>query len=80
GPEGADGTDPSVHRGYLSLYTSEDQCSELNKQSARMQVCAPRPAPSLTLLWLYGTVLLPPFHNVSHFIILHIHNNVNDSR
>ncbi|NP_001396360.1 phospholipase A1-II 2 isoform 1 [Oryza sativa Japonica Group] len=55
GPEGADGTDPSVHRGYLSLYTSEDQCSELNKQSARMQVCAPRPAPSLTLLWLYGT-------------------------
>ncbi|EAY75192.1 hypothetical protein OsI_03084 [Oryza sativa Indica Group] len=37
GPEGADGTDPSVHRGYLSLYTSEDQCSELNKQSARMQ-------------------------------------------
>jgi hypothetical protein len=38
GPEGADGSDPSVHRGYLSLYTSSDQSSELSKQSARMQV------------------------------------------
>ncbi|KAK1666107.1 hypothetical protein QYE76_054266 [Lolium multiflorum] len=38
GPEGADGSDPSVHRGYLSLYTSSDQCSGLSKQSARMQV------------------------------------------
>ncbi|KAM0838620.1 hypothetical protein ACQ4PT_060849 [Festuca glaucescens] len=40
GPEGADGSDPSVHRGYLSLYTSSDQSSELSKQSARMQVLA----------------------------------------
>ena len=40
GPEGADGSDPSVHRGYLSLYTSSDQSSELSKQSARMQVRA----------------------------------------
>ncbi|KQK08982.1 hypothetical protein BRADI_2g45270v3 [Brachypodium distachyon] len=38
GPEGADGSDPSVHRGYLSLYTSADPGSELSKQSARMQV------------------------------------------
>ncbi|KAJ1284554.1 hypothetical protein BS78_03G213200 [Paspalum vaginatum] len=38
GPEGADGSDPSVHRGYLSLYTSADQGSKLSKQSARMQV------------------------------------------
>nr|CAB3477795.1 unnamed protein product [Digitaria exilis] len=38
GPEGADGSDPSVHRGYLSLYTSADEGSKLNKQSARMQV------------------------------------------
>ncbi|KAL5221034.1 hypothetical protein ABZP36_025747 [Zizania latifolia] len=38
GPEGADGTNPSVHRGYLSLYTSADEGSELSKQSARMQV------------------------------------------
>ncbi|KAF8775705.1 hypothetical protein HU200_004313 [Digitaria exilis] len=37
GPEGADGSDPSVHRGYLSLYTSADEGSKLNKQSARMQ-------------------------------------------
>ncbi|GJN18212.1 hypothetical protein PR202_gb05352 [Eleusine coracana subsp. coracana] len=38
GPEGADGSDPSVHRGYLSLYTSADEGSKLSKQSARMQV------------------------------------------
>ncbi|TVU35766.1 hypothetical protein EJB05_17669, partial [Eragrostis curvula] len=38
GPEGADGSDPSVHRGYLSLYTSEDEGSKLSKRSARMQV------------------------------------------
>jgi hypothetical protein len=36
GPEGADG---SVHRGYLSLYTSADEVSKLSKHSARMQVC-----------------------------------------
>jgi len=40
GPEGADGSDPSVHRGYLSLYTSADEGCRLSKQSARMQVCA----------------------------------------
>ncbi|KAF8675867.1 hypothetical protein HU200_047359 [Digitaria exilis] len=40
GPEGADGSDPSVHRGYLSLYTSADEGSKLNKQSARMQCSA----------------------------------------
>ena len=39
GPEGTDGSDPSVHRGYLSLYTSADEGSNLSKQSARMQVC-----------------------------------------
>jgi hypothetical protein len=39
GPEGADGSDPSVHRGYLSLYTSADEGSKLSEQSARMQVC-----------------------------------------
>lgn len=39
GPEGAGGSDPSVHRGYLSLYTSADEGSNLSKQSARMQVC-----------------------------------------
>ncbi|KAF7029975.1 hypothetical protein CFC21_041601 [Triticum aestivum] len=38
GAEGADGSEPSVHRGYLSLYTSADEGSELSKQSARMQV------------------------------------------
>ncbi|RLN25278.1 hypothetical protein C2845_PM07G18190 [Panicum miliaceum] len=38
GPEGADGSDPSVHRGYLSLYTSADEGSKLSKQSARVQV------------------------------------------
>ncbi|TKW15696.1 hypothetical protein SEVIR_5G254000v4 [Setaria viridis] len=38
GPEGADGSDPSVHRGYLSLYTSADEGSKLSKKSARMQV------------------------------------------
>lgn len=27
-----------MHRGYLSLYTSADEGSELSKQSARMQV------------------------------------------
>ncbi|VAH77932.1 unnamed protein product [Triticum turgidum subsp. durum] len=37
GAEGADGSEPSVHRGYLSLYTSADEGSELSKQSARMQ-------------------------------------------
>jgi hypothetical protein len=36
GPQGADG---SVHRGYLSLYTSADEVSKLSKHSARMQVC-----------------------------------------
>jgi hypothetical protein len=34
-----EGTDGSVHRGYLSLYTSADVVSKLSKHSARMQVC-----------------------------------------
>lgn len=40
GPEDADGSEPSVHRGYLSLYTSADEGSKLSKKSARMQVRA----------------------------------------
>jgi hypothetical protein len=40
GPEGTDGSDPSVHRGYLLLYTSADECSKLSQQSARIRICA----------------------------------------
>ncbi len=30
--------------------------------------------------YLVHTMLLPPFHNVSHYSISHIHINVNESR